>query len=188
MRKIGYYLDKFVANLGYLGVAIGVVCLTWMMLMVSGNVLLRYFFNRPQLFVDEIARYCLVAIVFMGYAYTARTGAHVTVDLVTRNLRERVRDVLDVVTSVVVLVLMGIYLWYGWHLFVDYLQSDMRSRTSLQAPLWIPVSFIWLGVLFVCLELVAHIVKKCRSFQKWSRKEEGEDMLETLGVERANRG
>ncbi len=44
---------------------------------------MRYFFDRPQLFVDEVASFLQVLVIFGGAAYTFRAGGHVRVDLVT---------------------------------------------------------------------------------------------------------
>ncbi|HEX5815291.1 MAG TPA: TRAP transporter small permease, partial [Methylomirabilota bacterium] len=59
--------------------------------LITYDVAMRYFFNEPQLFVDELASFLEALVIFGGLAYTFRTGGHVRVDLVTTHLPGRVR-------------------------------------------------------------------------------------------------
>ena len=52
---------------------------------------MRYFFNEPQLFVDELASFLELLVVFGGAAYTFRAGGHVRVDLLTAHLAPAAR-------------------------------------------------------------------------------------------------
>jgi len=66
--------------------------------LITFDVLMRYFLDRPQLFVDELASFLQVFVVFAALAYTFRAGGHVRVDLVTSSLARPVRAWLRVVT------------------------------------------------------------------------------------------
>ena len=66
--------------------------------------------------------------------------------------------------------MLGNFFIYSW-----------KSNSSLGTPLWIPHMFIWLGILFLGLEIVASIVKKFRDFQKGSKVDVHEKELETIG-------
>src|SRR2546430_9925455 len=59
--------------------------------LITFDVLMRYFLDRPQLFVDELASFLQVFVVFAGLAYTFRAGGHVRVDLLTSSLPRPVR-------------------------------------------------------------------------------------------------
>ena len=58
-------------------------------LLISCDVTMRYFLDRPQVFVDELASFLEVLVVFGGAAYTFRAGGHVRV-IVDKD--EQVRD------------------------------------------------------------------------------------------------
>lgn len=55
------------------------------------NVLLRYMFGYTIFFADEISRYLLVWIVFIGSSLAIRTGAHVGVEMFRRMVPEKTR-------------------------------------------------------------------------------------------------
>ncbi|TET43569.1 MAG: TRAP transporter small permease [Dehalococcoidia bacterium] len=160
MAKVWRLIDSFAACLGYAGAVFGVVAISLMMVIITTNVVMRYFFDKPLLFIEELVAYLLVGAVFLGLAYTTREGAHVSVDLVVKRLSDRTRQVLDVVTSLLVLAIMTVYLWYGFKFFLDLLETQRRSITSLATPMWIPVAFMCMGFLLLCLAIVAHIVTR----------------------------
>ena len=59
--------------------------------LITYDVLMRFFFDQPQLFVDEAASFLEVLVIFGGLAYAFRTGTHVRVDLLTTHLPPRAR-------------------------------------------------------------------------------------------------
>ena len=177
MVRVGRVLDKFIAYLGYLGAAVGVASIIGMTLMVTLNVFLRFFFNKPQIFVEEFSAYLFIAVMYLGLAHTARVGAHINVELVVRLLPRRVRDGLEVLTSIAALALMIIFFRYAWSLFENSLRVGKRSDFVLQTPLWIPQSFIVLGLVLFCLAIAARIVQRLIDFQKGAKEERGEGEL-----------
>lgn len=76
---------------------VGGICLFVLMAAVVSDSSGRYFFNSPISGVYEISEiYLMIAIVFLGLAYTQRNKAHVRVGLVLELLPSRVRVALDV--------------------------------------------------------------------------------------------
>lgn len=173
MENVGHWLDKRIKYLGYLGAAIALLSLLLVIFIISLNVFLRYFFGESLNFTFEYSEYLFIVMVYMGFAYTARTGAHITIDLVVRRLPERARDALDGLTSLVALGLMSIYLLFAWNIFISSIVMGKKAMTVLQTPEWIPHSVLVIGLAFLIPEIIAHIVKKSRDFQRGARKVNG---------------
>ena len=68
---------------------LGVLAIT---LMVSYDVLMRYFLDMPQLFVDDLSSFLLVGIIFLGTGPVFYKGGHIRVDLVTSRLKSRTQS------------------------------------------------------------------------------------------------
>src|SRR3990170_6878610 len=55
---------------------------TWALVgILSFEVLMRYVFNRPTGFADEVSGYFLAALVMTGIVYTFKIDGHVRVDI-----------------------------------------------------------------------------------------------------------
>ena len=81
-------------------------------LLITYDVLMRYFLNQPQLFVDEIGGFLQVLVIFGGAAYTFRVGGHVRVDLVTSHRAAGDAGVAAAsLTSLLGLVFLAMVIW-----------------------------------------------------------------------------
>lgn len=63
-----------------------VVCMVAMVIMVFGNVVLRYGFNSGITVSDEMSRYCFIWLTYIGAMVAMRDGAHLGVDTLIRRL------------------------------------------------------------------------------------------------------
>jgi TRAP-type C4-dicarboxylate transport system permease small subunit len=68
-----------------------VVCLTAMVVMVFGNVVLRYTVNSGILISEEMSRYCFIWLTYLGAMVVMREQGHLGVDMLVRQLSVRGR-------------------------------------------------------------------------------------------------
>jgi TRAP-type C4-dicarboxylate transport system permease small subunit len=114
---------------------------------ISFDVLMRYFLNRPQLIVDEVGPYLLLVVIFGAAAQTFRLGGHVRVDLVTAHLGSgTVRAWLRVVTLLIGVVFLAVVIW-----------------AVMLYPLWVPMLLIPAGLLLMVLCMVETLRRQLRS-------------------------
>jgi TRAP-type C4-dicarboxylate transport system permease small subunit len=154
------FLDKlsdgaaFVAGLAVLAVT----------LMITFDVLMRYFFNEPQQFADELASFLLILIIFGGLAQTYQRGGHIRVDLLTNQLSPKTGRVLLLCS-----LFLGIAFLtsISWNTLVSSFVAYRLERTSMVMfyPLWIPMLLIPIGVALMALVMGARLVKELRNKQ-----------------------
>ena len=63
-----------------------VACLVAMVIMVFGNVVLRYGFNSGISISDEMSRYCFIWLTYLGAMVAMREKGHLGVDTLVRRL------------------------------------------------------------------------------------------------------
>jgi C4-dicarboxylate transporter, DctQ subunit len=130
-------------------------------LLISYDVSMRYFFNEPQVFVDEVASFLEVLVIFGGAAYTFRTGGHVRVDLVTGRLRPAARAWLRLVTLLLGVVFLAIVLWVTAQSALTAYRYGRVSAVMLY-PLWLPMAVIPAGLALMALAMLARFVRQAR--------------------------
>jgi TRAP-type C4-dicarboxylate transport system permease small subunit len=81
-RAASATIDGFFKLLEFLVVA----CMGAMVVMVFGNVVLRYGFNSGISVSDEMARYCFIWLTYIGAMVAMRDGAHLGVDTLIKQL------------------------------------------------------------------------------------------------------
>jgi C4-dicarboxylate transporter DctQ subunit len=131
-------------------------------LLISYDVLMRYFLNQPQLFVDELASFLEVLIIFGGLAWTFNARGHIRIDLVTPHLGGAVRAWLRVVTLTLGMVLLAVVMWVtGQSALTAYRYG--RVSTVMLYPLWLPMLFIPAGLGLMSLAMLVTLGRQVRA-------------------------
>jgi len=116
------------------------------------DVLLRYSFNRPIHWMLEITEYAMLYIPFLGAALVLKEDGHIRIDLVITFFSERFRGRLNVVTSFVGGVVMGVYTWFGAQVTIDYFRRGVPALESLKTPMFLILMIIPIGGFFFSIQ------------------------------------
>ena len=130
-------------------------------LLVSYDVTMRYFFNEPQVFVDELASFLEVLVIFGGAAYTFRGGGHVRVDLLTSHIHPARRAALRVLTLLLGVVFLSIVIWVTTQSAVTAYQYGRVSAVMLY-PLWVPMAVIPAGLALMAMAMLSTLLRQVR--------------------------
>ena len=87
-----------------------------MMLVICGDVLMRYFFNRPMTWVLETAEYMLLWMTFLGAIWLLEKEGHVRMDLVLNRLKPENQALLNAITSILGVIACFAIAFYKKHL------------------------------------------------------------------------
>lgn len=123
-----------------------------MALSVTYEVVVRYVFGRPTIWVTEVSSYMLVAVAFLGAAWTLRNDGHIRMELLAETGGPRGRRLSDFAMFLVGALVSAVLLWTGWNMAVANYTFGWKSSTLLATPLWIPQMLIPLGALTLLLQ------------------------------------
>jgi len=138
------------------GVAVFVI-----MLLITYDVLMRYFLGEPQLFVDELVGFLQVFAIFAALAEAFRRGAHIRVDLLTTSLTGAVRAWLRTATLLVGVALLAIVSWVTLGSTITAYRYD-RVSTVMLYPIWIPLALIPAGLALMAIVMLVTLVRQVR--------------------------
>ena len=93
-----------------------VVILSTMVVLVFGNVLARYVFNSAITWAEEVSRFLFVWLTFVGASFGLQKGLHLGMDMIVSRLKQRARNIVEVVNSVIILIFLGVWIVGGIHL------------------------------------------------------------------------
>ncbi len=94
--------------------ALIVLCLLAMVVMVFGNVVLRYFFNSGILISEEMSRYCFIWLTFFGAIVALRDGEHLGVDTLVKHLPLLGKKACYLIAQLLVLFCLVLFFWGTW--------------------------------------------------------------------------
>lgn len=150
MKLLAAFENMFDRILGFL-VAFSCILLSFVTISVCLEVVLRYFFNRPQVWVIELSEYSLLYITFLGAAWVLKSEGHVRVDLVTATLGSKGRAICSFMSFLVCLTVSIVLVVYGTRVTWAHFAKGIYNPTILEFPksavlLVIPVGGITLAI------------------------------------------
>lgn len=119
--------------------------LFWVMaLVVFLQFFSRYVLNSSFAWTEEIARYLLMWVTFVGAAVAMRRRSHIAVEVLHQFLPEPVVRVLNFLIDVIVLGFVGLLVWYAW-------QVTERMEIQRMTVFDLSMSIVYGGIFVGCL-------------------------------------
>src|SRR5699024_9536265 len=159
-------IEQFIVSFNYILHKISSVLLVLMMLLITADVVTRYFFNSAITGAYELTELILALIVFYSLGTTQLKGNNIEIDFFTRKMPQKFQHGLRSITSFVLFLLISLT---TWQLFVYTKRVWLFGETKgdLELPLYIFIGSATIGMVafaFVLLlnsiKLLAMVVKK----------------------------
>jgi TRAP-type mannitol/chloroaromatic compound transport system permease small subunit len=128
-------------------------------LVVGFEVVARYVFSRPTVWVHELSAMFFGTFVIIGGAYTLGKGGHVNMDVVYGALGPRIRAFLDVVTAFVAFAFVVVLLWKGGIVAWRSVKVLEHASTQWGPPFYPFRVMLPLGALLLLLQLLAKFIR-----------------------------
>ena len=138
------------------------VVLFVMILSIGYEVVMRYLFVKPTLWVTEYSGYALVIATFLAAAQTQRLGRHVTVDIVLVRFPLRVQRALGIISTLFALGFVAVLGWQGWAMASKSLELNRISSTLMETPVFYPQVTIPIGCFLLFLQLLIQLYHDVR--------------------------
>jgi len=143
--------DRFVTSLmKRLEGLIGVI-LAAMVVLVFGNVVLRYGFNSGITVSEEVSRYLFIWLTFIGAVIAVHEHAHLGVDSLLRALPRNGKMVCVVISEVLMLVAVGLLFHGSWKQTVINMATNSPVAQVPLALIYVAglVASVMMGVLIL---------------------------------------
>lgn len=160
MERFGRILDA-VRNIASRDIP-GWLCFILVFLILI-EVISRYVFGSPLMIGDEMGAYIVVAISFMGLAYTWKERGHVRIEFVVTRLPAKVREWLRLITLIMIAALDVVLVKASYDLIKYSALSGTRSGTWLRTPQQWPQMVLIIGTSLLLLQMIIELVKAVKA-------------------------
>lgn len=107
---------------------------------VVWQVFSRYILESPSTLTDELARFLLIWVSFLGAAYASGKHMHLAIDLFSEKLTPSGRKKLNILIKLIIIVFVTAVLLIGGSMLVYYTYTYKQLTSALQ----IPIAYIYL--------------------------------------------
>lgn len=128
-------------------------------LLLLANVIMRYVFSNSIYWAEELVRYLLVWIIFLGSSQVAKHEGHIAVDILHRFVPQRGKMFLDHLVNVVAILFCLVLVYYSYHQTMRVYGSQQISP-ALEIPMWLAYLSVPLGSALMLVRYVAHFFNR----------------------------
>ena len=154
--------NKIVKYSGYLAsalfIAIGFI--------VSYEVIMRYLFNSPTVWVNEISRFLQIWATYLALTYSFDRKEFIRITVLYDKLNEAGKKVLDFISAIFILTFSSFVLYFGWLIAYDSLKVGRTSSTILDVPSFLTELAIPLCFGFLVIRVSLEIFRLVKDFLK----------------------
>ena len=156
------YYNKLVKYSGYLAsalfIAIGFI--------ISYEVIMRYLFNSPTIWVNEVSRFLQIWATYLALTYSFHKKDFIRITVIYDRLNENGKKILDFISFIFILIFSSFVVYYGWIIAYDSLKVGRTSSTILDVPSFLTELAIPLCFAFLVLRVILEIITYVRNFIK----------------------
>lgn len=160
MDRVLLFIDRLNERVGRI--------VTFFVLVMVGiivyEVICRYLFNRPTMWVHEASELIFGAYFLLGGGYTLLRKQHVNVDILVGNLKGKNRLLMELFASFLIFVFSGLLLWKGAEMAWDSLKILEYSQTIWGPPIYPVKLTIPIGALLLLLQGIAQLLRNLDIF------------------------
>lgn len=135
------WFDRLVRGLAWLAA----VLFTAAGVMLTYEVLARYFFVKPTTWAAELSQLCLIWGCLLAMAWLLSARRHIAVDAVIQLLPTGVQRWVEAASMLIVAAFSAMVAWKGWEIFFDSFERGRTTGSLLDLPIWIVELAVPLG-------------------------------------------
>ena len=156
------YYDKIVKYSGYLAsalfISIGFI--------VSYEVIMRYLFNSPTIWVNEVSRFLQIWATYLALTYSFHKKDFIRITVIYDRLNETGKKILDFISFIFIIIFSCFVVYYGWLIAYDSLKVGRTSSTILDVPSFLTELAIPLCFAFLVIRVILEAIRYIRNFSK----------------------
>jgi C4-dicarboxylate transporter DctQ subunit len=119
---------------------------------------LRYFFDRPSIWVTEISSYLFLYIIFLGVSYALDQGLHIRVTFALDRLGPMANRILNSITYFFSLIFALVLLWQTSIMTYEAYSGSWTTPTLLSTPYAYIYVVMIVGSFILVITFLSHLL------------------------------
>lgn len=121
------------------------------------NVILRYIFKSSWPWSEELSRYLVAWLTFVGAACCVTEGSDITIDSITGLFSKKGQKIIAIITTLISIAFMIIFIYTSMQMTMRSFQNGQMA-TAMKLPIWIVYMSMPVGGALTVLRLVEKLI------------------------------
>jgi len=173
LRKIIIVLDNYLEEI------LVISLLVFLVVTVNIEVFRRYLLNSSGAYSEEIARFALIWMVYLGVPYAIRRSKHIVCDVLPSRIPRKFSLSINILSYILFLVFAVVMTYENYQLILNQIAVDKRTE-AMYAPMWLFSMGIGIGFGLAVIRLIQTIyinIKELFELPKYNELEKEDDMI-----------
>jgi len=125
------------------------------------DIILRYFFRKPTIWITEVSTYLFLYIIFFVTSYALQEDFHIRATFFYDFLNEKAKRIVNLVTSLFSIVFVFVMLWQTSRMTWKAIEGDWTSPTVMN----VPYAYVYPAMVIGCFMLfITYVLKAIFEF------------------------
>lgn len=149
------FLNRISDSLGKITEKILSFVLFLMLFLLIIQVVFRYIVQSPLSWTEELLRYLMTWLVFLGASMASKLDSHLGINFIQDKLSEKYKNVFDILLKIIICVFLVVLIYYGFSL-----TSSVAGTSSpvLRISMALPYYSVVVGGLLMLLHTIVRII------------------------------
>ena len=112
------------------------------------QVFMRFVFNSPLVWSEELARYLFIWVSLIGWVFAVRSGTHIRISIIADNLPAKARKALGILNYLLTVIFSVILFYYGFIMLRINLDVPTVTLFFTYAAVYAAVPFSTILIIF----------------------------------------
>lgn len=135
----------------------------WVFVAIGGMIIyevaMRYLFNAPTIWAEELSRFAQIWATYLAAAYVLRHRQLIRIDMLTRRLGARGRLLAEAYSLLWIAGFSAVAIWYGSDIALESIRIGRASSTMLAVPRWATEFAVPVGFALLLLQALVELLK-----------------------------
>ncbi len=128
-------------------------------LFVAWEVLLRYAFNAPTIWVDEVSRIFQIWATLLAGAYLLRHRELILIDILFRDRKTLARRLTESFSVLTIAVFCAVAAKFGFDLWLKATLAGHTTDSFLAPPKWLTHASLWVGFGLMLIQCAVELIR-----------------------------
>ncbi|WP_422365343.1 TRAP transporter small permease [Pelagibius sp.] len=128
-------------------------------LFVTYEVVMRYVFTLPTIWVDEVSRVLQIWATFLAAGFVLKHRDMITIEVAFKDPTTLARKLVETFALLAILLFSAVTCWYGFELWFKATRLGHTSDSFLATPKWLTHASVWIGFGLLFVQALAEGVR-----------------------------
>ncbi len=126
---------------------------------ITYEVIMRYVFTAPTVWVDEVCRIMQVWAAYLGASYVFKHRQMITIEVILKDPASIGRRLAETLAIIMLLIFAITASYYGFQLWLKSTLAGHTTDSFLGSPKWLTHASVWMGLGLLVLQSVVELYR-----------------------------